>query len=600
MNNPNFPASGFPAQPQTSPTSMLNNSTSMPQDGNIQQLGSMQSTFVNQFVNENQQTTPQQSSSGGSTSGPTWPASSPTWPASSPTMPANSPALPASDQAWPTNTVNVNPPMQTQLQNDVMPLQNDAMQVAPAQPALNTFTNTQPTSLPKLEDNDDFALPSLNNNPSTFQTEAPVEEMQSTPTPSFNDSSLVAENVNPPMALSQEPVEPLNNAPIDNMTTPLISNSLPDGGVYNPAPLATDSNQFQAPQSNFQPAPTVDAPPTTNSEPQGIGTHQITVNEDYADYYNRQQAALQMNAMNKQIEPMSIDFSRPATTLNVDQDFSDGGLPVTDNTGVSTGFLPAFDDTADDGLLPVVTGDDIDSDDISDPDDDSTNNAFVPYGFSNFDPNEDDAGTPIDSLSDFETKSLVDTAEKIDVDYFEQMPPIGSTQQNTSVFTQEPVMPNQPMASNSVPTLNYMNQNTQVVDQPSTLQPIGGQSFVPVNTTNDQMLTPTQATPSVEPVVGELSPAARLNQLLEAEEAAEKVVMQKQDQMLDKAPETQQSRQSKVNVFKQLDPDASFDSDLKSQMSVKKPSSKYFLIFSVVIIISIIGFLLVLLGLMLL
>lgn len=572
MNNPNYPASGFPTQPQTSSTPMPTNSSPVQQDGNIQQLGSTQSSFVNQFVNENQQSMPQQINPTGLTSNPVGLTGSPMGPTS--------------------DALNVSPPVQSQSQNDAMP-------AAPSTPTLNTFSNPEPAGLPKLEDNDDFALPSLNNNPSFTQNETPAVEMPNAQAPTFNDSGMVSQNMDTSQALDQQPVESTDTTPIGNLNTPVPNNSPTDQGNFNPAPTVLGNEQLQVPQNNLQPnSPVMTATPI-NNDPQGIGTHQITVNEDYADYYNRQQAAMQMNGLNKQIEPSVIDFSRPATTLNVDQDFSDGGLPASDNSGISTGFLPAFDDISDDGILPVVTDDDADNGD-ADPEEITSGNAFVPYGFSDFDPNEQDAGPMVDHLSTFESQSLEDTADKIDVDYSEQMPPIGSTQQSNSVFTQEPAVATQPSVSAPVQTLNYMNQTPQVNNQSNTIQQVGGQSFVPVNTSNDLMQTPKTSVPDVEPVVGELSPAARLNQLLEAEEAAEKVVMQKQDQMLDKAPETQQSRESKVNVFKQLDPDASLDSDLKSQMSVKKPSSKYFLIFSVVIIISIIGFLLVLLGLMLL
>ena len=69
----------------------------------------------------------------------------------------------------------------------------------------------------------------------------------------------------------------------------------------------------------------------------------------------------------------------------VDHDFSDGSLG--DDTTLSTGLLPAFDDTSDDSMLPVVSDDEGGEDDdvfgnLDEPD------ASLPFGFSDYDPNE--------------------------------------------------------------------------------------------------------------------------------------------------------------------------------------------------------------------
>lgn len=345
---------------------------------------------------------------------------------------------------------------------------------------------------------------------------------------------------------------------------------LNDNGALN-APTLPQSTHSQAQMVQ-------DTPNDLNIEPQVMSAQQVNVNQDYADnssvLWNNTplRPAVQQQSQFYQPQYNQI-LQNPPTQLTVDNDFADGSS-FGDDSSVTTGFLPAFDDTNDDSMLPMVSDDD---DFIGDADDDD--DAPIPMGFSDFDPNEQ-VSSSMDSLSGFETQSLEEEANRIDVDFSESMP---SNTQSVGVLVQDPqnqmIEPQSQMnVNNSIPnTINYSVPAPQSVNQ---VEP--------------------QIQQTVAPSDSELSPTARLNQLLEEEDNAEKVIMQKQKQSVMKVANSPKMVEPKANIFKQVESDVAFQGDLRNQLSVKKPTSKYFMIISLVIIISVIGFLLVLLGLSLL
>lgn len=543
MNNPNFQSPWLSANPANMNGQDGGNPPTS-SNGDLQQLGSSQTSYVNQFLNDNQPSDPVVSQQSPSTYIPT---------------PISAPA----------------PPQPSMTSGPVI------------NPTFGNGGSSPMSTLPKLEDGDDFVLPAVppmnSQAPNAFvaspdriepgpsQQNIPMAPVMQPSMPNV-PSQEIGMNAT---ALNQQQTDPLANVgptsmPSTQQATPIQA---------SPQILGNNENQniFAPPPLNI---PVTQAPiPTTDTGV--IGTHQVTINEDYADFYNRQQQSYQ-----GPIEPRHIDFSHPATNLRIDQDFSDG-MPLNDNSGVSSGFLTPFDDNSDDSLLPVVGNDDPDEDFTLDNANPAS--SYVPYGFSDFDPNEQDTGLTEDHLASFESRSLEDTADKIDVDYSENIPTASRQQNSVNVLTTEPIGQNPQTVVQNVPvqTMNYYPQPmATTMDSTYISRPV--------------VSSPMPISQTVEPANAELSPAARLNQLLEAEEAAEKVVMEKQNQVLNTSTGKNATTQSKLDVFKQLDPDRALDNDLKSQMSPSKANSRYFLIFSVIIIISIIGFLLVLLGLMLL
>ncbi|HRP37248.1 MAG TPA: hypothetical protein PLS50_05555, partial [Candidatus Dojkabacteria bacterium] len=233
-----------------------------------------------------------------------------------------------------------------------------------------------------------------------------------------------------------------------------------------------------------------------------------------------------------------------------------------------------FDDNSDDSMLPATNDDDDDVfGNLDEPDD------VIPFGFSDYDPNEQVTGS-LDSLSGFESQSLEEEANRIDVDFSESMP---TNSQNVGVLTQEP-------------------QRASVAQMPQTMVPnqtVSAVSYAAPAPTSQNQMEP-QVQQVAMPVDSELSPTARLNQLLEEEEKAEKVIMQKQKQSVMKVAKSPKMVEPKSNIFKQTNDDVAFQGDIRNELSAKKPASRYFMIISLIIIISVIGFLLVLLGLTLL
>lgn len=423
----------------------------------------------------------------------------------------------------------------------------------------------------------------------TSEDASPVVDLMTEPTqPMQSINSQVSQGMSSP-----DLMQPVNLASTPSSGQPIYSApTLTSAQPVYPAPIVDDAPEVSVEVNQAMPAEQVEQ---TEENPL-IGTHQVAINEDYAESFNPnfRLGQNQQTQAAKPVEPRGIDFSRPATVTTVDHDFADAPQ-MSDDNFTSTGLLSAFDDS-DNTMLPALSDDD---DDLF-ADDDST-----PYGFSDFDPNEQI--TVQSDLGGFESKSLEEVAENIDVDFSEKVP--GQVSQSHSsqgvsvgVLTQEPQSDQSHVALSSQPH--------QIIQQVAPIEP-ATQTYVQTqNQPQYVQTTYTQIQPQIEPVsvqesapshtTAELSPAARLNQLLEAEEAAEKVIIQKQDQVLNQPTQPQALQANKESIFKQLDPDVSLQGDIRNGMAVRKPTSRYFLIISLVIIISVIGFLLVLLGLTLL
>lgn len=322
-----------------------------------------------------------------------------------------------------------------------------------------------------------------------------------------------------------------------------------------------------------------------------IGTHQldVNINQDYAEAYtNAWQQPLQSPSinLNRQPEPQNqFDIAHPPTSLVVDNQFSDASLDPVASSNMS--IMQSFDDSTDDDLLLVNDSDD---EDLGDETEEHDN--LAKFGFSDFDPNEQATGATVDDLATFETQSLAQTSDGIDADWSESMPAQSNQQQVGVLEPQQniPVQQNEVVKGDLFNQPNFVNNyldqraevaNTAPVVNTPQVQPMP-ENVSPVNT----------AETSVQE-----SPAARLNQLLEVEEAAEKVIMEKQDTVIAQTSATKPN--DKSHIYKQINSDAEIAPEMQQGMQ-KKSSSKYFLILSLIIVISVIGFLLVLLGLSLL
>jgi len=470
----------------------------------------------------------------------------------------------------------------------------------PAQPASATTTSTYVQSTPVTA-------------PSAYAPSAPA----ATP---FDPTQTMSPGMQPTPAqpiysVSQpgpmQTVDPTTSvtSSVSTQPTSFVGTPIQAEQAFSANPADQIASQAMPVQPVEQPVETVAASPEDNEKNALIGTHQVAINEDYAESFNPNfqlpQNYQQQSA--RPVEPRGIDFSRPATITTVNHDFSDSPQ-ISGNNFTSTGVLPAFDDT-NDGMLPVVS----DDDDLFE-DDDQNDLMPTPYGFSDFDPNEQ--VTIQSDLGGFESKSLEEVADNIDVDFSEKVPTQTQNTQSVSVLTQDPTDQTPQAMQNFQSQGNGYSQNSQVIYN-NVIEPVNQVEPAAQNYTQNQPQY-IQSEPQyiqsqqqqIEPVYvqeaspiqvnAELSPAARLNQLLEAEEAAEKVIIQKQDQMIKQASQPQTVQANKESIFKQLDPDVSLQGDIRNGMAVKKPSSRYFLIISLVIIISVIGFLLVLLGLTLL
>jgi len=438
------------------------------------------------------------------------------------------------------------------------------------------LVNNQPLNTPQIPVNDAFSLPQSNNSFEKAQTEIDNQFGNNYPTndlPALQNQPYVSSE--PQSGLS---TDSMNSTPgLSTEANQPYGTSVAQGNMmqqqYNPVVpqnYAPPVSQFNQPVQN-----TLQGTPV-NIEPQVVGAQQVEINQDYAEKNTNNQwlnspltPAIQ-NQSNTQLNPQQYNptYQSP-TNLTVDHDFSDGNS-LGDDSQVSTGFLPAFDDNSDDSMLPVASDDNDDVfGNLDEPD------ATLPFGFSDYDPNEQ-VSSSLDSLSGFESQSLEEEANRIDVDFSESMP---TNSQTVGVLTQEP-----------------QTQTPQNVVPTRTLSDVS--YTAPAPTTLNQVEPQAQQAPM--PVDSELSPTARLNKLLEEEEQAEKVIMQKQEQSVMKVAKSPKTVDAKSNIFKQTSDDVAFQGDIRNELSAKKPTSRYFMIISLIIIISVIGFLLVLLGLTLL
>lgn len=555
------------------PTDPYNSQSS---GNDLTQLGNTQSSYINQFM---QSTAPTQT--------PNWQQQSPGSYSQQSSVPASTP-VPAIE---PVNPISTPPQTMAQSGPNMDSSLPDLNQLPPLGINANTAQpgNAIPQSMPiePMPGQAQFQTNTMNPSVSDVPVQSNPQPMVSHDFPQTVQqvpASAPSDMPNTQLLSQQTPqsLDPTNNFPTQNAVPGNGPSNYPQQTVpTNPVNI----NDMAVPVVNPNPTPA----PVNQVKPDdlSIGTHQVSINEDYAESF---QGARQIN-FHRPVEPRQIDFSRPATSLTVDHDFSDGSQAPMDDQFTSTGFLPPYD-PADDNSLVAVSDDDDDSGLDEGPD------AVVPYGFSDFDPDEQTASAP--DLGGFESKSLEEVGDNIDVDFSEAVP-AGPARLSTNVGvltqTQSPVTQNNPQRQNRIVynTIEPVNFKTQSVPHTFTqnqqASPLHIEPSVAQQTPVQPQLT------QVNTASNELSPTARLNQLLEAEEAAEKVIMQKQEQMIKQTPKPQTVQSSKVNIFKQLDPDLALQGDLRNGLAVKSPTSRYFLILSLVIIISVIGFLLVLLGL---
>lgn len=558
MNNPsdqNFSSPGMSTPPPNSQT------------GGLQDLGANQSGFISQFVNgsapaQTQPTTTQQSDPQTQYS----PAPQPLYTQQPTSM--NTSALPP---------LNSNP---ADLENRDFVVGAGQSNDNSAPTASSTGNNYPPVqSMPTV----DPQVPVASNMPRPEQPMYPnppsTQFMGSGPNPAPISVGLPVQNpttdstyMNPDPVISQAGDQ---QVPADN--------SLGMNPQYNPVTQVAQA--MQAPMSPPEPTPVFDQGPVVEpkqEENSVIGTHQVAVNEDYADNYNpyyQQQQPTQPYAA-KPIEPKGIDFSRPSTIAAVNQTFADT-TQFSNSNFTSTNLITGFDDS-NNSMLPMVSDDD-DDDLFADDDDVDT---IAPYGFSDFDPNEQ--ATVQAHVSDFDSHGLQEVAEDINADFSDNLYANSGQNQTVGVLTQDPVPQQSPLQPQGQQIFNYSSQIEPKASSPHYVES-----------------KYTQIEPQIEPVIAqvtaqtstELSPAARLNQLLEAEEEAEKVIIQKQNQLLNQSAKPKTIKSEKESIFQQLNPDASLQGDIRSGMASAKPGSRYFLIVSLVVLISVIGFLLVLLGL---
>lgn len=555
MNNP---ANMYNSSNQPS---AANNSQAM--NSNLQQLSSTQADYINQFVG----TTPQ-SSYPQAPNMTTQPQQQMNPVAQQPqvNLSTNQPVAQAQPQMAPVQSYGSqnSPNLYTdQLQNNPNPISSEPI----SSPQLsNDYLNQEPVdnsllNTPQIPPYEEFSVPTLNDSLQN-QPSSPIEPQINSTEQSFNSTNVPTSQLNQSYG---------NPATQTNVMQQQYNPAIPQDYTA-PAQQVSPSTLNTLPQNPQSPV---------NVEPQLMGAQQVNVNQDYAERYSNSQwlptplsPANQMQAMpqmnQQQYNPV---YQNPTTNLTVDNDFSDGAS-LGDDSSLSTGFLPAFDDNSDDSMLPATNDDDDDVfGNLDEPDD------VIPFGFSDYDPNEQVTGS-LDSLSGFESQSLEEEANRIDVDFSESMP---TNSQNIGVLTQEP-------------------QRASVAQMPQTMMP--NQTVSAVSYAAPALTSQNQIEPQVQqvamPVDSELSPTARLNQLLEEEEKAEKVIMQKQKQSVMKVAKSPKMVEPKSNIFKQTNDDVAFQGDIRNELSAKKPASRYFMIISLIIIISVIGFLLVLLGLTLL
>lgn len=541
--------------------SAANNSQAM--NSNLQQLSSTQADYINQFVG----TTPQ-SSYPQAPNMTTQPQQQMNPVAQQPqvNLSTNQPVAQAQPQMAPIQSYRSqnSPNLYTdQLQNNPNPISSEPI----SSPQLsNDYLNQEPVdnsllNTPQIPPYEEFSVPTLNDSLQN-QPSSPIEPQINSTEQSFNSTNVPTSQLNQSYG---------NPATQTNVMQQQYNPAIPQDYTA-PAQQVSPSTLNTLPQNPQSPV---------NVEPQLMGAQQVNVNQDYAERYSNSQwlptplsPANQMQAMpqmnQQQYNPV---YQNPTTNLTVDNDFSDGAS-LGDDSSLSTGFLPAFDDNSDDSMLPATNDDDDDVfGNLDEPDD------VIPFGFSDYDPNEQVTGS-LDSLSGFESQSLEEEANRIDVDFSESMP---TNSQNIGVLTQEP-------------------QRASVAQMPQTMMP--NQTVSAVSYAAPALTSQNQIEPQVQqvamPVDSELSPTARLNQLLEEEEKAEKVIMQKQKQSVMKVAKSPKMVEPKSNIFKQTNDDVAFQGDIRNELSAKKPASRYFMIISLIIIISVIGFLLVLLGLTLL
>lgn len=541
--------------------SAANNSQAM--NSNLQQLSSTQADYINQFVG----TTPQ-SSYPQAPNMTTQPQQQMNPVAQQPqvNLSTNQPVAQAQPQMAPVQSYGSqnSPNLYTdQLQNNPNPISSEPI----SSPQLsNDYLNQEPVdnsllNTPQIPPYEEFSVPTLNDSLQN-QPSSPIEPQINSTEQSFNSTNVPTSQLNQSYG---------NPATQTNVMQQQYNPAIPQDYTA-PAQQVSPSTLNTLPQNPQSPV---------NVEPQVMGAQQVNVNQDYAERYSNSQwlptplsPANQMQAMpqmnQQQYNPV---YQNPTTNLTVDNDFSDGAS-LGDDSSLSTGFLPAFDDNADDSMLTATNDEDDDVfGNLDEPDE------AIPFGFSDYDPNEQVSGS-LDSLSGFESQSLEEEANRIDVDFSESMP---TNSQNVGVLTQEP-------------------QRASVAQMPQTMVPNQTVSTVsyaaPAPTSQNQMEPQVQQV--AMPVDSELSPTARLNQLLEEEEKAEKVIMQKQKQSVMKVAKSPKMVEPKSNIFKQTNDDVAFQGDIRNELSAKKPASRYFMIISLIIIISVIGFLLVLLGLTLL
>jgi len=595
----------------------------------LQQMGTAQSGYINQFMNDTPSTSslspttllPQSATQGGTQqSVPTNTVSSVSSNQTDTNININTasslPPLP--DYTQPASTMNPVVPtyqVQTPMQGSVVnpsPVYNPT----PSQPQTPIYSpptvpsQTQTTDSSSLQ-NSGVATPG-NQSYNVGMQGVSIPTSVQVPSPTINQTQPVSGQTayTTPTSTPTPPIGPVNQTnPVQEETPvsyePVSSEFLGQNQQTSGSNLSS-SNPPVSVQSSMVEQPTTPIRPPAPEDSTLIGTHQVTINEDYAENFNPnfQVAQSHQQHTTQPIKSGGIDFSKPATITTINQSFADGSQVSEDNF-TSTGFLPV----SDDGLL-----DDDDSDDFPE-DDDQGDFSFTPYGFSDFDPNEQ--ATIQGDLGGFESKSLEEVADNIDVDFSEHLPTQNT--QGVGVLIQQPVNQNVQPTQNiqggygSGMQLVYDNKIEPInhIEPINQIEPVA-QNYFQSQTQNIQeesVYTQTK-TQQIEPTYvqeaapikanAELSPAAKLNQLLEAEEAAERVIIQKQNQMINQSPKPKAVQIGKESIFKQLDPDSSLQGDIRSGMSIKKPSSRYFLIISLVIIISVIGFLLVLLGLTLL
>jgi hypothetical protein len=577
MNNPaNMYNSGNQSSSANDPQAM---------NSDLSQLSSTQSNYINQFV--------------GSTPQSSYPQAPNT---TVPQQPVNQPVQQPQVNLSMNQSLN---PYQKQVTPAMDPVQQTPMSYDqnPAVPSIEPISSPQ-IQTPQLS-NDYLYQEPVNN---SLQAEPQnLADQFNTPTQVSNDFQMPQPIISDQLTSNYSSIEPQSQpnqpsalmepqgSPVEQNYNPMGDSTSMTNQTYGNIEPQTSLNQTQfdtavpqrySPAVQQYPQPSQDAllantPQQAVIEPQVIGAQQVEVNQDYSERFSNNQwlntplnPANQMQARTQMTPPQfNPAFQSPTTNLMVDHDFSDGSFG--DDTTLSTGLLPAFDDTSDDSMLPVVSDDEEDDvfGNLDEPD------ASLPFGFSDYDPNEQISSSS-DSLSGFETQSLEEEANRIDVDFSEAMP---SNSQTIGVQTLEPQvasvtqMPQQTFTNQTASTVNYAAAAPTTLHQ---IEPKAEQTAVPLDS--------------------ELSPTARLNKLLEEEEKAEKVIMQKQEQSVMKVAKAPKVVEAKSNIFKQTNDDVAFQGDIRNGMSTQKPTSRYFMIISMIIIISVIGFLLVLLGLTLL